>query len=169
MTSSLIILGLICLVLAIIAFAGGGATRVGAGLSEAMSIFAGVAPQLALGFLMAGFVTILVPQQMIARLVGAESGTVGLGIATLAGAVTPGGPFLQFPLVATLLRSGAGEGQVAAYLTAWSLLGLQRVLVWEVPVLGPTFAITRWGISLVIPILVGLAVPLALRAFRPVP
>jgi uncharacterized membrane protein YraQ (UPF0718 family) len=109
---------------------------------------------------------VLVPSSAIAGLVGEGSGFQGLLIATGVGALTPGGPFLQFPLVAALMRSGASEGNVAAYLTAWSLLGMQRVLVWELPVLGPTFASVRWSASLVLPIIVGLLVPQILRLVR---
>jgi uncharacterized membrane protein YraQ (UPF0718 family) len=163
---SLFVLAAILAVLAVVAFASGGTARVADGVRESVSLVTGVAPQLVVGFLMAGFVIALVPSTLIARLVGAESGLPGLALATAAGAMTPGGPFLQFPLVATLLRGGAGEGAVAAYLTAWSLLGLQRVLVWELPVLGPGFAIARWVVSLALPILVGLAIPIVLRAIR---
>jgi hypothetical protein len=40
------------------------------------------------------------------------------------------------------------------------------VLVWEVPVLGPTFAASRWVVALLVPIAVGLVVPLVLRVAR---
>jgi uncharacterized membrane protein YraQ (UPF0718 family) len=162
----LLILAGICLALAFVALYVGGLSRLQAGAGEGIGLLVSVAPQLALGFLMAGLATVLIPQSAIAGLVGEGSGFQGLIIATGAGALTPGGPFLQFPLVAALMRNGASEGPVAAYLTAWSLLGMQRVLVWELPVLGPTFASVRWGASLVLPVLVGLAVPLILRIVR---
>jgi uncharacterized membrane protein YraQ (UPF0718 family) len=163
---SLLFLAAILAILGVVAFVIGGAARVADGVRESVSLLTGVAPQLVVGFLMAGFVIALVPSTLIARLVGTEAGLPGLALATVAGALTPGGPFLQFPLVATLLRGGAGEGPVAAYLTAWSLLGLQRVFVWELPVLGPGFAAARWTVSLALPILVGLAIPLVMRAVR---
>jgi uncharacterized membrane protein YraQ (UPF0718 family) len=162
----LIILAALCVVLAAAAVVIGGPAKLGAGVSEAAALLVSVAPQLALGFLLAGLATVLVPSEAVARLVGDESGVRGLLIATGAGALTPGGPFLQFPLVAALLRSGASEGAVAAYLTAWSLLGMQRVLVWELPVLGPTFATVRWTASLLLPLVVGFAVPYILALVR---
>ena len=165
-TASLIILGTLCVALSVTALVVGGPARLGGGFSEAGNMLITLGPQLALGFLMAGLVTVLVPASAVAQLVGKDSGFQGLLIATAAGALTPGGPFLQFPLVAALLRSGAGEGAVAAYLTAWSLLGMQRVLVWEFPILGPTFAIARWTSALVLPILVGLTLPIILRIVR---
>lgn len=165
-TSSLLIVAGICLVLGLVALYLGGWPRLRDGVGEGASLLLSVAPQLALGFLLAGLATVLIPQSAIARFVGEGSGIQGLLVATAAGAVTPGGPFLQFPLVAVLMRNGASEGAVAAYLTAWSMLGLQRVLVWELPVLGPTFTSARWAVSLLLPIVVGLTVPVILRFAR---
>lgn len=166
LNGTVLLLGAICLALAVTALAVGGPSRLEAGAREAFATFSTVGLQLALGFLMAGLVSVLIPQSTIAGLVGAESGVGGLAIATAAGAFTPGGPFLQFPLVASLLRGGAGEGAVAAYLTAWSLLGLQRVFVWELPVMGQTFTVVRWLSCLMLPMVVGLVVPVLLRVSR---
>jgi uncharacterized membrane protein YraQ (UPF0718 family) len=167
-TASLLILGGLCLVLAFVAYYVGGTQKVAGGLREASDLFISFAPQMAIGFILAGLVAVLVPAAAVSRLVGAESGFGGIMIATVAGAVTPGGPFLHFPLVATFLRAGAGEAQIAAYLTAWALLGLNRVLVWEIPVLGPTFALVRWTVCLVVPPFVGLGVGVVLRFVRSV-
>jgi hypothetical protein len=43
---------------------------------------------------------------------------------------------------------------------------MQRVLVWELPVLGPTFATVRWTASLLLPLVVGFAVPYILALVR---
>ncbi len=149
--------------LAVIAWRQAGPPLVLSGLSEGWSLLLSVLPQLVAGFLLAGFITVLMPAGAISQWVGEDSGLPGLLIATVAGALTPGGPFVQFPLVATLARAGAGPGPMVAYLTAWSLLGLQRLLVWEIPVLGPQFALARWLISLPVGIVAGLLVPPILR------
>lgn len=166
MLLSIAILGTLVAVLAVLALARGGAPLALAGIHEGAMLLLSVAPQLLLGFLLAGLVTVLVPSDVIARVIGEESGLTGVLIATAAGVVTPGGPFLQFPLVAALARSGAGVGPMAAYLTAWSLLGVNRALIWEIPILGVPFTSARWILSAVVPILVGLAVPLILRYAR---
>jgi uncharacterized membrane protein YraQ (UPF0718 family) len=166
MASSLLVLAIVCLVLALIALVGGGPSRLGEGVRQAGALLISVAPQLALGFLLAGLVVVVVPPASVAHLVGHESGFAGLLAATGLGLVTPGGPFLQFPLVAAMLRNGAAEGPVAAYLTAWSLLGVHKTLVWEIPVLGPSFALTRWFAALGLPLLVGVTVPFLLRLLR---
>ncbi|NNL86745.1 MAG: hypothetical protein HKP27_13880 [Myxococcales bacterium] len=59
------------------------------------------------------------------------------------------------PIAVVLLRSGAATAPVVAFLTAWSLLALHRLLAWEVPLLGVRFAATRWAICLLLPFLAG--------------
>lgn len=159
----LVLIGSITVVLLVVAYLRGGPALPAEGLREAGRIFAGVAPQLAVGFLLAGMLTVLLPAGIIASWIGSDSGVRGVLIATVAGALTPGGPYMQFPLVASLANAGAGSGPMAAYLTAWSLISLNRLLVWEIPVLGFPFAVARWLVSLALPIIAGLVVPLLLR------
>jgi hypothetical protein len=113
-------------------------------------------PRICGAVLLAGFVQALVPRDLVARWMGEESGFRGLLVATIAGIVTPGGPMTSFPLVVALYNSGAERGALIVYLTAWSLLGLQRVLVWELPLLGSDFVLVRYLACLVLPPLAGL-------------
>jgi uncharacterized membrane protein YraQ (UPF0718 family) len=169
MLTSILILGTLVAALTVVALVVGGGQLVVRGVTSGLGLLGGVLPQLVLGFLLAGLVTVLLPREAIGSLVGEGSGLMGVGVATIAGAATPGGPFLQFPLVAALMQGGAGPGPVAAYLTAWALLGWQRVLIWELPMLGPGFTFARIAVTLALPILVGLIVPFAMRLFaRPV-
>lgn len=158
-----LILGGLAVILFGVALRQGGPELALRGARTGVDLFLQVAPQLVMGFLLAGIVTVLLPRDALGRLVGAESGLLGIVIATAAGVATPGGPFLQFPLVASLATAGAGAGPIAAYLTAWSLISWQRVLVWELPFLGAPFTISRLAVSAVLPVLVGLAVPVLLR------
>jgi hypothetical protein len=45
---------------------------------------------------------------------------------------------------------------VIAYLTGWSLLAVHRLVAWEVPILGARFALVRYAICAVLPVLAGL-------------
>jgi uncharacterized membrane protein YraQ (UPF0718 family) len=131
-----------------------------AGMVEAFAIawdlFVTIIPVLGAALLLAGFVQAGVAKETIGRWLGAESGMRGLVVATLAGAATPGGPMAAFPLVLALSAGGADRGAMIAYVTAWSLNGFQRILVWEIPILGPEFAALRFLASLPLPILAGL-------------
>lgn len=161
---ALLIIGGFVIVMSLIALAQGGPAKALDGYRVGAELALSVLPQVTLGFLLAGLITVVVPPDLIGRWIGEESGVGGVVIATAAGMLTPGGPFLQFPLVAALGRGGAGIGPLAAYLTAWSLLGLNRTIVWEIPLLGPSFTVARWAVSIAVPVLVGLVMPAAMRA-----
>lgn len=110
-------------------------------------------PRLVLGVVGAGFLAEVLPQDILVTLIGPNSGLLGVTVATLAGVVTPGGPVVGFAIAATALKAGAGAPQVIAFVTAWSLYALQRLLVWEVPVLDPKVVWIRVIASLPLPFL----------------
>lgn len=162
---AIVIVGSLVLLLTGIALWQGGPGRAGEGYLRGAELALSVLPQIALGFALAGLITVVVPSDLIARWIGEGSGVQGIVIATVAGILTPGGPFLQFPLIAALGQGGAGIGPLGAYLTAWSLVGLNRTIVWEIPLMGTSFTAARWVISIAAPIVVGLLMPPVLRAF----
>lgn len=137
------VLGAVIAVLATIAFR----TRGAAGLKDSGRsgglLFLQVLPNLVLGFTIAGLLQVLLPQDLIARWMGAESGWRGLFFGSAAGIVTPGGPFTHFPILAGFMSKGAGIGPVAAYIAGWAVLGLNRIVVWEIPILGWKFVLAR--------------------------
>lgn len=113
-------------------------------------------PRVIVALSIAALIWFLLPRDRISALVGTESGIMGLVIATAAGAVTPGGPSSAYALLAVLAASGADRGAMVAYITSWATLGLQRVLVWDVPFMGAEFAFLRILVSLPLPVLAGL-------------
>jgi hypothetical protein len=120
---SVLLIGGLVAALTVIALWQGGAARAFEGWERGGQIAWSVLPNLVLGFAAAGLIVVVVPPSLIGAAIGDESGMRGLLIATIAGILTPGGPFLQFPLVAALAKGGAAPGPLAAYLTAWSLIG----------------------------------------------
>lgn len=115
-----------------------------------------VAPKLGLALLIAGLVQTLVPRDIVARYLGDQAGFKGVTLATGLGFVTPGGPMTSFPMVNALYNAGTGRAALIAYLTAWSTLGFQRILVWELPLLGVEFALLRQAASIPLPFLAAL-------------
>lgn len=112
-------------------------------------------PRMLVALAVAALIWAMLPRDRMSRMVGQESGLAGLVIATIAGTVTPGGPSSAYALLAMLGASGADRGALVAYITAWATLGLQRVLIWDVPFLGAEFALFRIAISLPLPLLAG--------------
>lgn len=113
-------------------------------------------PKLGAAVLIARFIQSLLPADFFGRYMGEEKGLRGIAIATAGGAVTPGGPMTSFPLVSMLRDTGTGLSSLVAYITAWTTMGLQRVLMWEVPLLGAEFAALRFVASLPLPMVAGL-------------
>jgi hypothetical protein len=52
---------------------------------------------------------------------------------------------------------------MAAYISAWSLIGWNRIVVYELPLLGVQFTFARVVVSFTLPILVGMMVPHVIR------
>ncbi len=160
-----VVTGLLCLAVC-------GAAVFRLALSNDLSLLGDLLPRIAVALSIAALMWVLLPRDRIAALVGKDSGMLGLLIATAAGTVTPGGPSSAYALLAVLAASGADRGALIAYITAWATLGLQRVLVWDVPFMGAEFAILRLLISLPLPIIAGLIarqLPFALKLAAPEP
>lgn len=134
-----------------------GPAAVTGALGESAGLLVAVLPLVALAVIMAGYVQELLPQRLVQRWLGRESGLRGLLLATVAGALTPGGPFSAFPLVVGLHGIGASLPVCITYLTAWSVLGIQRMLVWELTFFGADFVLLRLLVSLPLPLVAGLA------------
>ena len=113
-------------------------------------------PRIAIGVVGSGYIAAAMPQDFIATWIGPKSGVIGILIATLIGAATPGGAVVGFAIGAAALKSGAGAPQVIAYSTAWSLYTIQRLLNWEIHMMAPRFVWLRAAVSIPLPILAGL-------------
>jgi uncharacterized membrane protein YraQ (UPF0718 family) len=100
---------------------------------------------------------------VVSRHFGRQAGFRALVIAALAGMVTPGGPMVSLPFMVAAAHSGAGLPSLVAYMTSWSLFGLQRIIAWEAPLLGWKFVLTRVASSLAFPVLAGWLVALFYR------
>ncbi len=123
---------------------------------DAVRSMAMILPHLALGLTIAGLMSVLVPRDRIARLLGRDSGPRGIVIATCVGSILPGGPFTSFPLVHALAEAGAAAGPLVAFLIAWAAIGINRLLIWEIPFMGSHFAVLRCVSSVPLPIIAGL-------------
>jgi uncharacterized membrane protein YraQ (UPF0718 family) len=152
---TVILMALMVVGLALLAYRQGGADLLTQGLSGGGSLLLRYGLVLILAFLAAGFTEVLISHEWVRETLGADSGWRGIGIACGAGIITPGGPFISMPIAAVMVRAGAGPGAVVAFLTAWALLALHRFVAWEIPILGWRVAALRYGVCLLLPILAG--------------
>lgn len=153
--ANLLILGAICVVAGALVYRLHGSAGFSRAVRAAIDVFLSVLPAMLAGLLLAGSLRQLIPPGALARWMGAESGFRGLVVATVAGMATPGGPMAAFPLVLVLAQAGADRGALIAFIVAWALNGFQRVLVWEVPLLGADFALLRFLCGLPLGLIAG--------------
>ena len=156
MDASLIVLGVL-LVAAIAVAAQRDPALPMAGLSSALHLAGQVAPALALGFLLAGFIEVLVPPAQLVALLG---GNENLGRSVLIGwglgLVLPGGPYVLFPVMAKLYQQGVAPGAIITLITAQTLASPIRMLTYEAPLLGWPMTLARLIPALLLPPLIGL-------------
>jgi hypothetical protein len=124
--------------------------------SSDLELLAFLAPRFGAAMLIAAFAQVLLPRDKVAKYVGETAGLKALAIGTVAGGLTPGGPMSSFPLVQSLQQAGTGRSALIAYVTSWSTMGFQRILNWELPLLGPDMTLLRIASSLPLPMIAGL-------------
>jgi uncharacterized membrane protein YraQ (UPF0718 family) len=111
-------------------------------------------PRIMLGVIGAGYIAAILPEEIVGHWLGADSGFTGLCIAVIGGALTPGGPVIGFSIGTAALKGGAGTPQVIAYTVAWALFAIQRLFIWELPVMPRRLVWLRVVASLPLPFLI---------------
>lgn len=124
------------------------------GLKFALEMTMQILPLLVFAFIMAGMIQVLLPRELLSKWIGEEAGMRGILIGTLAGGITPGGPYVSLPLAAGFLRAGAGVGTMVAFITAWSLWAVSR-LPMEIGILGWKFTAVRLACTFFFPPIAG--------------
>lgn len=125
------------------------------GLAATGALVLEILPRMIAAFLIAGLIQVIVPRETIVQWMGHGSGSRGIFIGMGLGTVTPGGPMMHFPIIASFYKVGVGIGPLVAYLTAWALFGMQRVIMWEIPFLGPRVVALRIAVSICFPFVAG--------------
>jgi uncharacterized membrane protein YraQ (UPF0718 family) len=127
----------------------------GEGLLAGGRLLRGVAPELLLGFALAGLVDVLIPSATMVRWLGSESSGRGILIGWGVGLAIPGGPYVFFPVVAALFRQGAAPAALLTLIAAKTLVSPIRMLTYEAPVLGWPLTLARLVPGVLVPPLIG--------------
>lgn len=129
-----------------------------AALMKAWRSFESILPQVLVIFLIIGFAIAIFPPETIRKLLGAESGILGVIAAALLGSVTLMPGFVAFPLAAALLKSGAGYMQLAAFVSTLMMVGVVTIPI-ERKTFGMRATLTRniaaFFYSLVVAVVMG--------------
>lgn len=159
-----IIMGIIALVLLLVGYLKGQNQHI-EGLKLAFGMTSKILLMVIFAFIVSGMVQVLVPKEVLARWVGAESGWRGILIGTIAGGLTPGGPVTSMPIAAGLLQAGASISTMVAYLTGWSLWAVARLPV-EIGLMGWRFTVIRLLSTFAFPFIAGFIAQILCKIYR---
>lgn len=147
-------MALVALVMAVLAYLQGGLQMVGSALYTGGATLVSITHILIVAFLVAGFVSILIPKDKVTKWLGTEAGWKGPFLGAMMGALVPGGPFFFYPLMATLIGSGASVGTMLSFVAAKTLWFVGR-LPMEIAFVGIRLTLIRIAVTFAIPIMVG--------------
>jgi len=162
-----VIVAIVALATGVVLYEVKGADAVASALRDDLRVFTVFIVFLPAVLMLASIVEVMLPKGVVERWLGIGSGFRGIAVATFAGAFTPGGPFLAFPMVMALYRAGADWAPLITYITAWSILSMPRILVFEIPFVGAELASVRYLSSLVLPPIAGILAHYIVRIYRP--
>lgn len=165
MDLSLGILAILVVVAFVVAFARDRGLPL-AGLRSSARLVSSVWIEIALGFVLAGLIDVLVSPQTLVKWLGDGHGARGILVGWVVGLAVPGGPYLLFPLVASLFSKGAGAGPLITLVAAKTLVGPVRMLTYEAPILGWPLTLARLLPGLFVPPVLGLVGQILYGWFR---
>ena len=93
-------------------------------LKKAWKSFENILPQFLSVLLIIGIMLSVLSGDTISKLLGKESGILGMAIAAAIGSITLIPGFVAFPLAASLLKAGAGYGQITMFVTTLMMVGV---------------------------------------------
>ncbi|WP_053228333.1 permease [Spirochaeta cellobiosiphila] len=104
-------------------------------------------------FILIGLLDVWVPRETMIKIMGKESGLLGISIAFLFGTFSAGPLVAAFPVAALMLNKGARYSNVIFFLTIWASAKLP-ILVFQSSTMGLGFTVVT-NITLIIVYLIG--------------
>jgi uncharacterized membrane protein YraQ (UPF0718 family) len=94
------------------------------GIKKGIKAFTKIVPVLLPMFLFIGILLTVVTPEFISRLLGENSGILGMSFGLIVGSITFMPPFVAYPLGVELLENGAAYPQVAGFLVTLMSVGI---------------------------------------------
>ncbi len=115
-------------------------------LKKAWKAFENILPQFLAIILLVGMMLAVLNQEVIATLIGGQSGWWGMLLASVLGSVTLIPGFVAFPLASALLQNGAGFMQIAVFISTLMMVGVVTMPV-EIATFGRKATFVRNGLA----------------------
>ena len=98
-------------------------------------------------FLLLGLFDVWVPRETIIKLMGENSGIIGISLALLLGSFSAGPLYAAFPVAAVLMNKGSKFSNVLLFVGAWATTKVP-MLLFEAGSMGWSFMLTRLLINI---------------------
>lgn len=112
-------------------------------------------PFLVAVFILIGLVDQFITPDIIVSLMGPARGILAPVFAAFVGGIMSGPPAASYPMAKVLIDRGASTAAVATLIIAWVAVGTISLPV-EIKLLGSRFAWTRWTLTLILSIILGI-------------
>lgn len=104
--------------------------------------FENILPQFITVLILIAILLTVFTADTISKLIGSETGFIGVFVAAIIGSITLIPSFVAFPLAGELMKNGAGALQIASFVSTLVMVGL-ATLPLEIKYFGKRITITR--------------------------
>jgi uncharacterized membrane protein YraQ (UPF0718 family) len=130
-------------------------------LKKAWKSFENILPQFLSILIIIGIMLAVLSPETISRLIGQQSGWIGMIVAGAIGSITLIPGFVAFPLAAALLKSGAGFMQIAVFISTLMMVGIVTMPV-EIKYFGKKAVVLRNSMAFAFSFLVAIVIGVVL-------
>ncbi|WP_297131082.1 permease [Terrisporobacter sp.] len=111
-------------------------------IKKGLSSFENIMPQFFTIIIVIGILLSIIDTDTISKIIGSNSGFLGVLLASVAGSITLMPTFVAFSMANSLLISGAGYAQVAALVSTLTMVGVMTFSL-EAKYMGKNIALIR--------------------------
>jgi uncharacterized membrane protein YraQ (UPF0718 family) len=104
-------------------------------------------------FILLGLLDVWVQKETMIKLMGENSGLLGIFVAFLLGSVAAGPLYVAFPFVGVLIKKGCNLFNILIFVRAWSATKIP-ISIFEASVMGWKFMLTRYMMDIPVIILI---------------
>jgi uncharacterized membrane protein YraQ (UPF0718 family) len=131
-------------------------------LKKAWKSFENILPQFLSILIIIGIMLAILSPEIISKLIGQQSGWIGMIIAAIIGSITLIPGFVAFPLASALLKNGAGFMQIAVFISTLMMVGIVTMPL-EIKYFGKKATILRNTLAVIFSFIVAIIIGVVLR------
>ncbi len=131
-------------------------------LKKAWKAFENILPQFLSILIIIGIMLAVLTPESISKLIGQQSGWIGMIIAGIVGSITLIPGFVAFPLADALLKNGAGFMQIAVFISTLMMVGIVTMPL-EIKYFGKRAAILRNSLAFIFSFVVAIVIGVVVR------